>query len=930
MEAKAIQTATDYYIQQGLPSYAEAQREAIDNFVGQYGTLENFVNTDPLGLGGTENERANRYNVMLGFVQNPPSGFSNTAEQKAYEDLKGDPSDPSIMGTLKRPQQPRRYRQYGDMPKVGPRVDTFNMPDAPTTTGISPNIGFMQGASPLAEDLRQQPELAREMSVSELATEAFRPQIVKSGEQVRQEKSAQEIKRNQLLEAQAAIMNAEKGVTEEQAFNQLVDEMMAQAKTQADQQMRNRVTPKMLLDYHTGSLTAMGRLGMMPSQEEIYDDMLTTIAQNAVLTEYRNAGLYEYATKYDKLKGGRTYGSRGMNALADAFTYMTEDEYGSNYIQQLKKTGRIDPDAITEATPMQYARNLNFVFRIVLNPAMDVLGEGIDMSQDITDWALDTNYNDEKAMRTGSAEARFAERYGQGLTSPTIDLTDEVDLDIMSPIDSSTTLLDAYIKELLVETATGRTLGNDIVSFHPDEYYEMMQEDAVNPDQIPFFGDPDTFVVGGTLFEVMLPLEAPIIGMQKAVSGASKLPRNWRIYSSLPKEMKAAQIADAAPPTLASKLNVFEDSSKISSHIADDAADVVLAAERVEDLGTLHKGNPEAVEVMKMGLGKRGQSVVDEMMTQPKPSEYAAKKIDELADAGMERKTPALHQAAKESASRRAAYGKDAPGTSRGTRAAKRKSSMARKLKASREGDALRPLDPVAETLAHDAMKGKVATELEGFFGLDDYHLLTDRVAVSSNFLRQTFGTGDDAKPVMLQMVDDVETQLGGLQPESIGPRVIPDEYFRPGVGPNPGRPIELANADGTKTALIAGGRDGQAPVNYNRLFQADRGKDPYLDEIIRQVKDGQPITYAQDVYLRNRALEKMAEGYSMRMTSEALQGAPGVRTPSGSSGIFKQDFVRPVEEGTEFARRVSVPDERRLGIARTVEEGIIAFTPRS
>ena len=111
---------------------------------------------------------------MFRFAQKPPAGFSNTAEQKAFEDIKGDPSDPSVMGKLNRPQQPRRFQQYGQMEPVGPR-----------------STNLMQGASPLAEDLRQQPELAREMSTSRLAAEAFRPQVIKSGEQVRQEKAAQ-------------------------------------------------------------------------------------------------------------------------------------------------------------------------------------------------------------------------------------------------------------------------------------------------------------------------------------------------------------------------------------------------------------------------------------------------------------------------------------------------------------------------------------------------------------------------------------------------------------------------------------------------------------------------------------------------------------------------------------------------------------------
>ena len=874
MEAKAVADLTDYYVQQGFPTYEQAQFDAVQKFADEYGTREQFIANDPLGLGDGAGQR---YDLMFRFAQKPPTGFTNTAEQKAYEQIKGDPADPSVMGRLDRPAQPKRFAQYGDMEKVGPR---------------STNI--MQGASPMAEDLRQQPELAREMSTSRLAAEAFRPQIIKSGEQVRQEKAAQKPLRDALLNAQGQLMEQEK-MNEEEAFNALVDQMKEQAKVQLRMNLENRVTPKMLLDYHTGSITAMGRLGMMPSQEEIFEDMLETMATNAVLTEYRKAGLYEYATKYDKLKGGRTYGTRGMTALEDAFKYLTEDEYGSNYIQNLKEAGRIDVDAITETTPMQYARNLNFVFRLGINPVMDVFGETIDTVQEIPDYLFDTNFNSEEAMRTGSAEARFAERYGQGLTSPTVELTDDAGY---NPIN----VMDAYLKEVLVETATGRTLGNDIVSFHPDRYYEMMQEDATNPDEIPFFGDPDTFVVGGTLFEVMLPLEAPIIAMQKGVTGASKLPRNWRLYSAMGKELKAAELGDAAPPSLMTKLNAFEDSSKISSHVADDAADVILAAERVEDLGTIHKGDAAAEDIMKMGLGARGKGVVDELMTEIDPSAAAKTKIDNLADPSMSKKTPALHTAAKDSVSRRAAYGKD-PQKGTRSRADKRKQGMNKRLQ---EVD-VRPLDTVAETLAHESMKGKVAADLDGFFGLGDYHLLTERVAVSRKFLDNKI----DDQPIMAVLADDVEGQLGKLAPEASGPRVIKDDYFSANKANSKG--IDIGDGE-----LMADG----AEVNYARLFQVDRTKDPYLDQIIQNVKNGDPITYAQDVYLRQRVLEKMAGARAEKFKTVGY-GDELIKVGEGT------DF-RPVVEGTEFQKQVMVPDERRLGTARTINEAYSAVTPRA
>jgi len=979
LEQQAMETAIGYYQGQGFPSYQEAQNKSLKDFVEKFGGRAEFVETDPLGLGGDTTSRAKRYDLMFSIAKDPPMGFTQSAEQKAYEDLKGDKADPAVMGNIKRPDQPRRYAQYDDMQKVGPRAPSDAVPSIPIPftgetidvpvydenfqqTGETerktfdqrsipiPGRTLLQGASPLAEDLRTQPELAREMDTSTLAVEAFRPQVVKSGEQVRKERAQQNLKRDVLLKAQQQIMD-EQQLTEEDAFNEVVDSLLGQARNQARAQLENRVTPKMLLDYHTGSLTAMGRLKMFPTQEEIFDDMIETIAVNAVLTEYRNAGMYGYATKYDKLKGGRTYGSRTMSVLEDAWKYATTDS-GNTMIQQMKKTGRIDPDAIVESTPVQYARNLNFVFRLALNPVVDIASETV-MPE----------------FRTGDDEVEFARKYGSRLVSPTVDFTDDVDGTITQPIN----LMDAYLKEVLVETATGRTLGNDIVSLIPEVYFRGGQsdftEEQIASGDLPWRYSPDAFVIGGTIGEIAIPLEAPLKLAQLGVQGASKLPANFRMYGMLNKELNAIEglseagkqstsVKDAfeltGPKLLGGEgLGIIKETSKVSSHVADDAADVMLAMERVGD-GILD----EALVVQ--GLSARGQNVGKALLNTSEPQVQATKMIDDLA--ANPDKSPALGTAAQDSVNRRGGIGADPKGPTKSTRAGKRQGQLA---KIADDTNDKETLDVVAETTAHASMKGKVAATLEGQFGLGDYHLLTDRVAVSSRFLNAKekvparYGTdgiarvpsgtpgmtkrmkgkpGDTVmvkndqgdmvplmvdRPMPIRLIEDVEEVFGPLKGESMGPRVMNKDSF---VGA-PYNPDVL----GLGTTVAADGKN--IPVNFGRLFQVDRVQDPFLDNIIRKVRAGEKITYAEDVYVRQRALEKFAgiRGGRFQQKPTKTQDGTTLQDLDRGYGEIPRGETRnviPVQEGTQFADRVNVPAERRYGMYDAMDAARRSVSP--
>jgi hypothetical protein len=735
-----------------------------------------------------------------------------------------------------------RYAEWGDMEKVMPRGE-----------GIT-ELG--QGASGVAEDFRRQPDLVREMSTRTLFTEAVRPQVIKSGEQVRRERDKAQQIRSRVLGGVQEIMDETKA-TEKEAFEKITEQYLEQAKITIRKEMIPRITFEMQKNYRLTSPKSL----LTASVDEVHTQMVNDEAKAQVLNFYREAELYDYALEHtDLLKGPGTYYTRAGSALYDAYKYVAEDEQGDEFTQMRKKAGRIDKDAITEGTTMQYARNLNLPFRMIYNPLFDVAGETTDLVQQIT------GGDEEKAMRTGMSEVKFADKYGQTISSPTLDLTDETSWE--NPL----TVLDAYFKEVLLETAVGRTVGNDVVSFMPTEYYDYMQENASNPNDIPFWGDPDTFVIAGTLAEVMMPIELIPIALSKGLSGLTRMPANWKTYAKVAQEIqKAGGVAD--PTKYGSLRTSLMNNSSVAAHAADDAADVILGLERVAD------GVVDA-RLATQGLSQRAKTITEIAMQSDEPAKAATKRIAEIA--GDEKTYPVLSIAAKDSQARGAAS------TSRATK---------------RTGKPRDKLDVVAETLAHQSMKGKVAARLEGEVGLGDYHLLTDRVAVSKQFL--------DEHPID-DLVAKVHEQLGKLQPRP-NPRVIKDDYFK-----GTGTPV----APGMYTKSAEDGKD--IAVNYGRLFQTDRAQDPFLDAIITSVKQGEPITYAQDVYLRQRVLEKVAmlEDEGIGLIKPSQRAVP--------EGKIEEIFgvpsnILPIEEGTDFAKMTQVPSERRLDTARAIR----SLTPR-
>ena len=133
---------------------------------------------------------------------------------------------------------------------------------------------------------------------------------------------------------------------------------------------------------------------------------------------------------------------------------------------------------------------------------------------------------------------------------------------------------------------------------------------------------PDSYVIAGTIFEMGIPVEAPLQIAALGMKGAAKIPSGVRQARQISKELGSAatplQAAKAEPGKVKVGMPILQENdilssvvqnSKVTQHVAEDASDIILAAERVEDLGPRLQGvgdKDAAAEMIAGDLGPRG------------------------------------------------------------------------------------------------------------------------------------------------------------------------------------------------------------------------------------------------------------------------------------------------------------------------------------
>lgn len=181
-------------------------------------------------------------------------------------------------------------------------------------------------------------------------------------------------------------------------------------------------------------------------------------------------------------------GMGATDTLLFGLEALTTTKYDPVARQRMADMGIIsDPDVITETMTMAILRDLNLPFRAVINPTM-----------------------------SGLENLGIIERTKPGEEIETILPAARVELENKGGYFDVLEQADNYLREILVETATMRSLGNDIA-----------QVKYIGPFELP--SDPskgrDILVGVGTLAEMFIPITAPGEITKAVGTGVSKLPR---------------------------------------------------------------------------------------------------------------------------------------------------------------------------------------------------------------------------------------------------------------------------------------------------------------------------------------------------------------------------------------------------------------------
>ena len=502
-QRKGYDAAVVRYVSEGLPDE--------DALAGQFGIEFDQAYERKTGeLPPKENafdQASNKYMLdKLSFVREQVDKLPETAQDKAKEQFFG----------VKSPRKPRAVGQY----EVEP-------------TPVRPGM------------IQRNPQLADDMSLSELADSALSPQVITTADELRRQREPRRQAKKQLVDSLVAFGEENKLDPTDRAATE-------QSRIDFFTSYRDNVVDQ-IINARLG-----GTEGISPrfspffygySREEM-EDLIESVTPeaNAVTRQAIEITFRPIDTNNTGREGTQTSVEKELNKsfpikenlgdivnrqvidpavdfAVEGFTSLTTSKYDPEFRQNLFEQGIIEnPDAITESAAMTVVRDVAGVLRLVVNPAISG-AENLGL--------IDRKTPEEEVDTILPAARR--------------EYTEEVEFDIANPIDSMLDLGDAYLKEVLVETATMRSLGNDLGQLD-SALFGMIDEDfgtsGMSDYLIPDAIVPSrNFIVGtGTLAEAFIP-----IGKGGAIRA---LGAPTRAVSKAPRAAKAAISQRTLRPTL--------------------------------------------------------------------------------------------------------------------------------------------------------------------------------------------------------------------------------------------------------------------------------------------------------------------------------------------------------------------------------------------
>lgn len=426
--------------------------------------------------------------------------------------------------------------------------------------------GFDRRAPIVGEStLAKSPQLVADMGAVEALGAAIRPQVLETPE----EASARLTAERQQKEIDKLDATARKAL-----FSNLQDDFLTEANKQFplyDEDQRKAEARKNYLDF---------------LQSNLPDEYATELRRPEEEAAFGIAGSQSF---------GATAGRAKVSNAADmAVAFLSSDRYDPEVYKKMKQVAGITPntEAVVESLPMTTLRDLGGILRFAVNPAMDVMMYDVEPG-------TDTKINPDEwgfvpRERSGGKEARaFGKSY-------------------IAPKDSG---ISGKVKEIAVEIASGRTLGDDLAA-----------QSTVRPeDEMAYRGI-------GMLAELALPVSplelAKAVPGGRAVASAIKetIPAAtnwWQVEKNL---VAPLQKAGAEGRILGDEMNKsatlkkwLVDSNSMAAQQATSVADDLISLRRIAE-GEQIAGSPGIDRMM------RELNVIDEQ-------KFAKKLLNNLATA---------------------------------------------------------------------------------------------------------------------------------------------------------------------------------------------------------------------------------------------------------------------------------------------------------
>ena len=507
-KARALDKAR-FLIQPGLLD--EEQRAGYDAAIVRY-VSEGLPDEDALaGQYGIEFDQD--YEARTGEAAPEPNAFSQEANVYSMEkgnfiqgklDLLPETAQDLASAQFFGPSSPRKPRAVGQY-EVAP-------------TPVRPGM------------IQRNPELADDMSLGELASASLAPQVITTADELKRQREPKKLAKKAMIDNLTAFGEASG-----------LDVMDETARLDIRQQFFESYRQNAINEIIS---TQLGNVeGVMPTSAPFFfgytreemDELEASVTPqaNAITREAIKLTFRPIDSKNSLRENTPTTPEKELNELfpidesfgelidrqvldplatvaVEGLTALTTSKYSPEFRQSLYESGFIEnPDSITESAPMMIIRDVAGILRLVVNPAIS------------------------GAENLGMIERKSVEDEVETiLPAQRREYTEQVEFDAMNPLDSMYNLGEAYLKEVLVETATMRSLGNDIGQLD-SAFFGLIDENTGTSGMTDYLV-PDAlvpsrnFLVGaGTLAEAFIPITkgGAVRALGAPTKALSKAPR---------------------------------------------------------------------------------------------------------------------------------------------------------------------------------------------------------------------------------------------------------------------------------------------------------------------------------------------------------------------------------------------------------------------